>query len=106
MAIGVQTDMTTPTRSNEVRQEFLAPSISGDRVACIGVSEHGAASDVAAIKTKAVRDGGDYANQWHQDADHQRHAADWMCMLANSSDRTPHDKTLISVRLRRRAGGT
>ncbi|MBI5907843.1 MAG: acyl-CoA dehydrogenase family protein, partial [Burkholderiales bacterium] len=45
MAIGVQTDMATPALarfgSDEVRREFLAPSISGDRVACIGVSEHG-----------------------------------------------------------------
>lgn len=30
-----------------MKQEFLAPSISGDRVACLGVSEAGAGSDVA-----------------------------------------------------------
>ena len=43
MAIGVQTDMATPALarfgSDEVRKEFLAPSIAGDFVACIGVSE-------------------------------------------------------------------
>ncbi|MGY4380710.1 alkylation response protein AidB-like acyl-CoA dehydrogenase [Bradyrhizobium sp. i1.3.6] len=43
MAIGVQTDMATPALarfgSDEVRGEFLSPSISGDYVACIGVSE-------------------------------------------------------------------
>ena len=50
MAIGVQTDMATPALSrfgsDEVRREFLAPSISGDYVACLGVSEIGAGSDV------------------------------------------------------------
>jgi citronellyl-CoA dehydrogenase len=52
MAIGVQTDMATPALarfgSDALRQEFLAPSISGELVACLGVSEVGAGSDVAA----------------------------------------------------------
>ena len=51
MAIGVQTDMATPALarfgSDELRREFLAPSISGEYVACLGVSEPGAGSDVA-----------------------------------------------------------
>jgi len=42
MAIGVQTDMATPALarfgSDELRQEFLAPAISGDHVVCVGVS--------------------------------------------------------------------
>ena len=64
MAIGVQTDMATPALarfgSDEVRREFLAPAIAGDVVACIGVSEPGAGSDVASIKTSARSDGDDY----------------------------------------------
>ena len=59
MAIGVQTDMATPALarfgSEEVKREFLAPSISGDFVACLGVSEVGAGSDVASIKTTASK---------------------------------------------------
>src|ERR1700756_3132567 len=64
MAIGVQTDMATPALarygSDELRREFLAPSIAGDMVACIGVSEPAAGSDVAGIKSRAVKDGDDY----------------------------------------------
>ena len=64
MAIGVQTDMATPALakhgSDEVKREFLEPSISGDYVACLGVSETGAGSDVASIKTEARRVGGDW----------------------------------------------
>ena len=63
MAIGVQTVMATPALarfgSDELRKEFLAPAIAGDHVACIGVSEPGAGSDVASIKTNARRVGGD-----------------------------------------------
>ena len=64
MAIGVQTDMATPALarfgSDELRKEFLTPTIAGDRVACLGVSEPGGGSDVAAAKTSAKSDGGDY----------------------------------------------
>ena len=64
MAIGVQTDMATPALarfgSDALRREFLAPAIAGDAVACIGVSEPGAGSDVSAIRTTARKDGDDY----------------------------------------------
>jgi len=64
MAIGVQTDMATPAfarhGSAELRAEFLAPAISGEYVACLGVSEVGSGSDVASIKTTARKDGGDF----------------------------------------------
>ena len=64
MAIGVQTDMCTPALarfgSDELKREFLAPAIAGDMVGCIGVSEPGAGSDVAGIKSVARKDGDDY----------------------------------------------
>ena len=47
-------DMATPALAKHgnqhVRETFLRPSISGDSVACLGVSEPGAGSDVAQIK--------------------------------------------------------
>ena len=64
MAIGVQTDMATPALarfgSDELKREFLEPAIAGDAVGCIGVSEPGAGSDVASIKSYARKDGDDY----------------------------------------------
>ena len=38
--------------SDELRRQFLAPAIAGDTVSCIGVSEPGGGSDVAALTTK------------------------------------------------------
>jgi citronellyl-CoA dehydrogenase len=102
MAIGVQTDMATPALSrfgsDELRQEFLAPSISGDFVACVGVSEVGAGSDVASIKTAARKDGDDYVinggKMWITNGTQ----ADWICLLANTSDGPVHkNKSLICV---------
>lgn len=102
MAIGVQTDMATPALarfgSDELRAQFLAPAISGDAVACVGVSEPSAGSDVAGIKTTARKDGDDYiingSKMWITNS----LQADWMCLLANTSDDPAHrNKSLIIV---------
>jgi len=104
MAIGVHTDMCTPALarfgSDELRQEFLAPSIAGDLVGCLGVSEVTGGSDVAAVKTTARKDGGDYlingSKMWITNG----MQADWCCLLANTSEGPVHkNKSLIMVPL-------
>ena len=102
MAIGVQTDMATPALarfgSDAVKREFLSPSISGDYVACLGVSEVGAGSDVASIKTNARKDGGDYVIAGGKMWTTNGAQADWMCLLANTSEGAPHrNKSLICL---------
>ncbi len=112
MAIGVQTDMATPALarfgSDELRREFLAPAIAGDMVACIGVSEPGAGSDVAAIKSVARKDGDDYVITGQKMWITNSLQADWMCMLVNTGagasgaeDNNPHkNKSLVIVPMR------
>ncbi len=102
MAIGVQTDMCTPALakfgSAELKEEYLRPSIAGERVGCIGVSEPGAGSDVAAIKTTARKEGGDWVINGGKMWITNGMQADWMCCLANTSDGHPHrNKSLIIV---------
>ena len=102
MAIGVQTDMATPALarfgSDALRREFLAPAITGEAVACVGVSEPGAGSDVAAAKTTARKDGGDYVINGSKMWITNSLQADWMCLLANTSEGQPHrNKSLIIV---------
>jgi citronellyl-CoA dehydrogenase len=102
MAIGVQTDMATPALarfgSDEVKREFLAPSIAGDYVACLGVSEVGAGSDVASVKTTAVRNGDDYVINGGKMWTTNGAQADWMCLLANTGQGPVHqNKSLICL---------
>lgn len=102
MGIGVHTDMCTPALnrfgSDEVKREFLAPSIAGDVVGCIGVSEPGGGSDVAAVKTTARKDGDDYVISGTKMWITNGMKADWCCLLANTSDDAPHkNKSLICV---------
>jgi citronellyl-CoA dehydrogenase len=105
MGIGVQSNMATPALaafgSDELKREFLAPAISGDVVVSIGVSEQGAGSDVSSLKTRARRDGGDYvisgSKMWITNGTQ----ADWICLLANTSDGPAHkNKSLIVVPLK------
>ena len=102
MAIGVQTDMCTPALarfgSEELKREFLAPAIAGDMVGCIGVSEPGAGSDVASIKSHARKDGDDYVINGQKMWITNSLQADWMCMLVNTGDGPQHkNKSLVMV---------
>ena len=105
MAIGVQSDMCTPALgrygSDELKREFLAPTIAGDLVGCIGVSESGAGSDVASVRTTAKKDGDDYVIRGEKMWITNGYQADWMCCLANTGEEGgPHrNKSLIAVPL-------
>ncbi|WP_439640367.1 acyl-CoA dehydrogenase family protein [Nevskia sp.] len=106
MAIGVQTDMATPALarfgSDYLKENFLKPAVAGDMVAAIGVSEAGAGSDVAGIKTVARRVGDEYvitgSKMWITNGTQ----ADWVCLLANTGDASANQhasKSLIVVPL-------
>jgi citronellyl-CoA dehydrogenase len=105
MAIGVQTDKATPALarfgSDELRRQFLAPAIAGDMVGCIGVSEPAAGSDVAGIKSRAVKDGDDYLITGQKMWITSSLQADWMCMLVNTGEGPVHkNKSLVMVPMR------
>jgi alkylation response protein AidB-like acyl-CoA dehydrogenase len=64
MAVAVQTDMAMPPilafGSEEQKRQWAAPAIAGEKILCLGITEPDAGSDVAGIKTRAVRDGDEY----------------------------------------------
>ncbi|MEC7988073.1 MAG: acyl-CoA dehydrogenase family protein [Myxococcota bacterium] len=102
MAIGVHTDMCTPALANygseELKAEYLEPSIAGDLVGCLGVSEEKAGSDVANIKTYARKDGDDYVINGEKMWITTGMQADWMCALVNTADGHPHfSKSLVII---------
>jgi citronellyl-CoA dehydrogenase len=111
MAIGVQTDMATPALakhgSDALREEFLQPAISGESVACIGVSETGAGSDVASIQSTARKVGDDYVIDGGKMWTTNGAQADWMCALVNTSDGAPHrNKSLVVIPMNARGVST
>ncbi len=90
MAISVQTDMATPALhrygSDELREKYLRPAIAGETVAAIAVSEPDAGSDVAAIRTRAVRDGDEWVINGSKMWITSGTQADWLCLLVRTSD--------------------
>ena len=64
MGIAVHTDMAMPPilafGTEEQKQEWVVPAIKGEKILCLGITEPDAGSDVAGIKTRAVRDGDEY----------------------------------------------
>jgi citronellyl-CoA dehydrogenase len=78
--------MATPSLaefgSEELKRRFLVPSIAGEVVSAIAVTEPDAGSDVAAIKTRAVRDGDQWVINGSKIYITNAATADWLCLLA------------------------
>lgn len=91
LGIGVQTDMATPSLhqfgSEELKQQYLAPAIKGEAVCAVAVTEPDTGSDVAALRTRAVRDGDDWVINGSKLYVTNGTQADWVCLLARTSDK-------------------
>jgi citronellyl-CoA dehydrogenase len=94
MAVSVQTDMATPSLhrfgSHDLKQRFLAPAIRGEMVAAIAVTEPDAGSDVAGLRTRAVRDGDEWVINGTKLYITNGIQADWLCLLVRTSDEGGH----------------
>jgi len=90
MSIAVHTDMATPALaehgSHALKEQFLRPAITGEQVAAIAVTEPDAGSDVAGIRTRAVREGDEYVINGSKLYITNGVQADWVCLLARTSD--------------------
>jgi citronellyl-CoA dehydrogenase len=94
MAISVQTDMSTPSLhrygSEELKRQYLRPAVEGKMVTSIAVTEPDAGSDVAAIRTRAVRDGDEWVINGSKLYITNGTQADWLCLLARTSAEAGH----------------
>ena len=102
MAIAVQMSMATPALarygSHELKERYLAPAIRGEVVTSIAVTEADAGSDVAGIRTRAVRDGDEWVINGSKMFITNGTQADWLCLLARTSDEPgSHGMSLIVV---------
>jgi citronellyl-CoA dehydrogenase len=90
MAISVQTNMATPSLhrfgTDDLKRRYLAPAISGEMVTSIAVTEADAGSDVAGLRTRAVRDGDEWVISGTKLYITNGAQADWMCLLARTSE--------------------
>jgi len=95
MGVAVHTDMAMPPihlfGSEEQKQEWLVPAIKGEKILCLGITEPDAGSDVAGIKTRAVRDGDDYVINGSKTYITNGHRADVIVLVTKTSDTPGYD---------------
>jgi alkylation response protein AidB-like acyl-CoA dehydrogenase len=95
MGVAVHTDMAMPPihlfGSEEQKQEWLVPAIKGEKILCLGITEPDAGSDVAGIKTRAVRDGDDYVISGSKTYITNGHRADVIVLVTKTSDTPGYD---------------
>ena len=88
LGISVHTDMATPSLhefgTDALREKYLVPAIRGELLGAIAVTEPDAGSDVAGIKTRAVRDGDDWVINGSKIYITNAAIADWLCLLVVS----------------------
>jgi alkylation response protein AidB-like acyl-CoA dehydrogenase len=95
MGVAVQTDMATPPvflfGTEEQKQEYLVPAIKGEKIACLGITEPDAGSDVAGIKTRAVRDGDDWVINGSKIYITNGHRADYIVLVTKTDPDAGYD---------------
>jgi alkylation response protein AidB-like acyl-CoA dehydrogenase len=95
MGIAVHTDMATPPilkfGSEYLKQTYLVPSIKGEMISSLGITEPGAGSDVAGIRTRAVRDGDEWVINGSKTYITNGHRADFIVLVTKTDPEAGYD---------------
>ncbi len=95
MGVAVHTDMAMPPinlfGTEEQKQEWLVPAIKGEKILCLGITEPDAGSDVAGIKTRAVRDGDEFVINGSKTFITNGHRADVIVLVTKTDPDAGYD---------------
>ncbi|HST54618.1 MAG TPA: acyl-CoA dehydrogenase family protein [Solirubrobacteraceae bacterium] len=95
MGVAVQTDMAMPPilafGTEAQKQQWVAPAIRGEKILALGITEPDAGSDVAGIKTRAVRDGDDWVINGSKTYITNGHRADVIVLVTKTDPDAGYD---------------
>lgn len=95
MGIAVHTDMATPPvflfGTEEQKQQYLVPSIKGQKISSLGITEPDAGSDVSGIKTRAVRDGDEWVINGSKTYITNGHRSDYIVLVTKTDPDVGYD---------------
>jgi alkylation response protein AidB-like acyl-CoA dehydrogenase len=95
MGVAVQTDMAMPPLlafgTEEQKRLWAEPAIKGEKILCLGITEPDAGSDVAGIKTRAVKDGDEYVINGSKTYITNGHRADVIVLVTKTDPDAGYD---------------
>jgi alkylation response protein AidB-like acyl-CoA dehydrogenase len=95
MGVAVHTDMAMPPimafGTEEQKQEWVVPAIRGEKILCLGITEPDAGSDVSGVKTRAVKDSGEYVINGSKTYITNGHRADVIVLVTKTDPDAGYD---------------
>ncbi len=79
--------------SPELQREVIPPVLRGEKIAALGITEPGGGSDVAALRTTARREGGDYVIDGEKTFITSGMRCDWITLAARTELEPPRSAT-------------